>query len=261
MIVSWNVRGLNKVGKIREINSRLLGLQPNICVLLETRVKDSNTKQVREKLSMSNSYLDNYSAHPNGRIWILWDNTKVDLRMNNSSSQHIHCEVLSVDGKFLYWLTAVYAHNQLEKRKRLWKRLTDIHTAQTGSWCVIGDFNNVAAAQDKIGGRMVSENEYIDLTNMMKDTNLTEMDSVGDHFTWSNRQVAGTIYSRIDRVLCNVDWFLQYSNHILSVLPPNISDHALLHIHGPTDIRRTHHFKFNNYLLDLNGFHDMVLQS
>lgn len=68
MIVSWNVRGLNKVGKLKEISSRLLQLQPHICILIETRVKENKASKIRESLNMRMIYLDNYNAHPNGRI-------------------------------------------------------------------------------------------------------------------------------------------------------------------------------------------------
>lgn len=143
----------------------------------------------------------------------------------------------------------------------LWKNIERIHTNQVGLWCVIGDFNNVTTSQDRIGGKLVQENEYVDLINMMKHTGLAEMDSQGDYYTWSNKQSVGTIHSRIDRAICNIDWFLKYSTHILCNLPPNISDHSMLHISGTVGIRKWNHFKFNNYLLDVNGFQDMVNRS
>lgn len=46
MLASWNVRGLNKVGKLREISSRLVELQPEIMILLETRVKQNKAKKI-----------------------------------------------------------------------------------------------------------------------------------------------------------------------------------------------------------------------
>ncbi|CAK8577553.1 unnamed protein product [Lathyrus sativus] len=68
MIVSWNVRGLNKAGKVREISSRLQNLDPAITVLIETRVKKEKAVGIRKKLKMRGSYMDNYAQHDNGRI-------------------------------------------------------------------------------------------------------------------------------------------------------------------------------------------------
>lgn len=52
MIIAWNVKGLNKTGKIREISSRLLSHKPDIIVLVETRVKLVKAKVIRDKSNL-----------------------------------------------------------------------------------------------------------------------------------------------------------------------------------------------------------------
>lgn len=52
----------------------------------------------------------------------------------------------------------------------------------------MGDFNNIFQTQDRIGGKLVQEAEYIGLVNMIKKTKLFEKGSNGDHFTWSNNR-------------------------------------------------------------------------
>ncbi|XP_058756408.1 uncharacterized protein LOC131629639 [Vicia villosa] len=262
MIISWNTRGLNKKGKLREISSRLLELKPTIAILLETRVKESNANRIRAELHLPNNYLDNYMYHFNGRVWIEWDHTKVNIRHISSTSQFIHVGVFDINGSFKYWLTAVYAHNQLSKRRELWKDIEKIHNSQSGPWCVLGDFNNVAKAQDRIGGRMVTESEYIDMTNMMDNTSLFEMESLGDYFTWANKHVVDPIYSRIDRVLGNPDWFQMHLEFILMILPPSVSDHNLLCITSSAQpVKPKGHFKFNNCLVELTDYDEVVRSS
>ncbi|CAK8542003.1 unnamed protein product [Lathyrus sativus] len=56
MIMSWNIMGLNKVGKLRDISSHLLELKPAIVILIEARVKKSKAKVIREKLHMNNNF-------------------------------------------------------------------------------------------------------------------------------------------------------------------------------------------------------------
>ena len=228
MIVAWNVRGLNKMGKLKEISSRLLQLDPMIIVLIETRVKKSKAINIRKKLRFKGMYLDNYVDHDNGRIWLCWDNNRIDLKFVHSSSQLVHCGVYGLDGIFRYWLTAIYALNKLENRRSLWKDIVTLHSHQQGPWCLIGDYNNVTKAQDRIGGKMVTEAEYTDFSDMLEQTGLAKMDSQGDYFTWSNKHVEGTIYSRIDRVMANVSWFQNNLDVNLHIMPPNVSDHALL---------------------------------
>lgn len=47
MIFAWNVRGLNKVCKTREVSSHLLSPKPKVGVLIETRVKKDKANKVR----------------------------------------------------------------------------------------------------------------------------------------------------------------------------------------------------------------------
>lgn len=262
MIISWNLRGLNNVGKLKEISSRLLKLRPTIAILIETRVKNKNAKKIRDKLKLPHNYLDNYKWHDNGRLWIEWDNSKIDVRHVKCSSQYVHVGVYNLQGEFKFWLTAVYALNQLDRRKVLWKDLEAIHKHQQGPWCVIGDFNNVTKAQDRIGGKAVTESEYIDLLNMMETTGLAEMDTTGEFYTWTNKQVIGTIYSRIDRVLGNLDWFQDNLDTVLTVLPASVSDHALLCVSRKDPIiKNNKNFRFSNCLIEMEGYNDMVKAS
>lgn len=81
MLISWNVRGLNNGGKLREICSRFLELKPEIMILLETRVKSNKAATIRGKFHLKDNFINNYDKHLNGRIWIGWDPDKVDIRM------------------------------------------------------------------------------------------------------------------------------------------------------------------------------------
>lgn len=74
---------------------------------------------------------------------------------------------------------------------------------------------------------MVKEAEYRDLQNLMNLRGLFEMENKGDYFTWSNKHVEGMIYSRIDRVLGNTNWFLTQQDTTLIHLSPSVSDHNL----------------------------------
>src|SRR3954466_15156863 len=100
MLASWNVRGLNKVGKLMEISSRLRELQPDIMMLLETRVKANKANKIREKIGLRGRYLDNYINHSNGRIWLYWNEDKYDIHLVTSTYQMLHCRVNETTGEF-----------------------------------------------------------------------------------------------------------------------------------------------------------------
>jgi hypothetical protein len=174
----------------------------------------------------------------------------------------IHCGLYDTNDIFLSWFTAIYALNHLDQRRRLWLELEDIHNAQQGPWCLMRDFNNVLKAADRIGGRMVHESEYSDFASMMDRVGLSEMASLGDYYTWSNKQVDGVIYSRIDRVLGNVDWFQMNIDSTLTIMDPGISDHYLLCLTGLVHIPpQKSHFKFLNCVSTLPDFSDCVTQN
>lgn len=173
-------------------------------------------------------FLDNYDKHENGRIWIMWDDQTVDIKLVSMSDQYIHCEIYELDREHIQWTTCIYAHNTFEQRRTLWKNIEQITLQQTGPWMVIGDFNNVLTLNDIIGGHLVMRSGYADLEDMMNVTSLFEKDMVGDYFTWSNKHVHGVIYSRTDRAICNPDWYQKFPNTQINVMEPGVSDHTPL---------------------------------
>lgn len=167
----------------------------------------------------------------------------------------IHCGTFELNGDLRFWMTIVYTLNHLDQRKSLWNDIKGIHYHQQGPWILLGDFNNVLKAQDMIGGTMVTKREYIDLRNMMDQTDLFEMDSKRYYYTWSNKQCENSIYSRIDRVLGNLDWLQKHNDYRLTVTHPSVSNHAMLCLHmSGNHFSRKKSFKFINSTADKEGF-------
>lgn len=81
------------------------------------RAKQCNAEKSWKFLGGTWSIIDNCNKHANGRIWVLWDRSRVEVRGINMTDQLIHCGVYSVDGSFINWLTTIYASNKLEKRR------------------------------------------------------------------------------------------------------------------------------------------------
>lgn len=85
-------------------------------------------------------------------------------------------------------------------------------------------------AHDRICGCPIQHGEYINLEKMMENIGLFEHESKGSYYSWSNNHREGTIYSRINRVICNKEWYLQFPYCEVDVLNNHISDHALLKV-------------------------------
>lgn len=224
-------------------------------IFIEIRVKEAKAKYIKEKLKFQERYLDNYNKHTNGRLWISWNSTKYDINLVLRIDQAIHCRVYDNYSNHKFYLPVIYAHNQLEKRKIVWNTIESIQSIVQGPCCIIVVFNNVLSARDKIGGRLVTEDEYKDLQEILQHTGLTEVDSIGDHFTWSNKHSVGTIYSIIDRMLGNIDWFRDNMDKCLKCLPPSVSDHSMTFFKDKTcRIKKAKRFKFYNCITEMEGF-------
>lgn len=155
----------------------------------------------------------------------MWKPTSLDLKNLHFTDQVIHCEVYNHKGEFAYYLSTIYTHNQITKRKVLWYAIEEHSKNIKGPWIIIGDFNNVLKINDRIRGKEVHNKECVDLESMMQTIGLTEHDTRGSPYTWSNKHTTGVIYSRIGRAICNIVRFLKYPDSDLEILNPHISDH------------------------------------
>ncbi|CAK8540189.1 unnamed protein product [Lathyrus sativus] len=113
MIISWNVKGINNSGKCHEVISHLKNLNPVMAILIETKVKFSNVKKVINKFGNKWQLINNYVNHNNGRIWILWDDTRIKVVNHGFPAHHIHCSLHYPTGELINGCTTIYAHDQL----------------------------------------------------------------------------------------------------------------------------------------------------
>ncbi|XP_058748416.1 uncharacterized protein LOC131621394 [Vicia villosa] len=257
----WNTRGLNKKARHLEIAAHLKHMQLPCIALLETKVKVNKAESIRHNFGTYWKHLDNYNHRPNGRIWIMWQEKNESFVKIASSDQFIHCKVTEKENKMVKWITIVYAQNQLQHRRKLWNDIRNCAGSVQGPWMIIGDFNNVMTSRDRIGGKQVQLAEYVDLEQMMEDVGLYVHETKGEHFTWNNRHTTQMIYSRIDHVICNREWFLQFPMSIVTVMQQHISDHTPLRVQFMGDQnmpRRKTPFKFLNCITTRDEFLDTV---
>lgn len=94
---------------------------------------------------------------------------------------------------------------------------------------------------------------------MMDRVGLFEKDTIGDHFTWSNKHSQEVIYSRIDRVVGNIQWHKKYIDTTLKIMKPSVSYHALLYIQRQTNRKiLIMMFKFPNIITEKYDFMEVV---
>lgn len=77
-LITWNVRGMNKLYKQKEIKVFISKNKIKMIATVEHRVKEQNAGQIIKKIVPGWSWHDNYNSNTRWRIWILWDHNVVD---------------------------------------------------------------------------------------------------------------------------------------------------------------------------------------
>ncbi|XP_074318028.1 uncharacterized protein LOC141654812 [Silene latifolia] len=97
-------------------------------------------------------------------------------------------------------------------------------------------------------GSEVSNYEIRDFQKYVADCGLVDVPAHGAYFIWNNKHDPGDmVFSRIDRVLSNDEWLLQFPNVSIMFHPEGLFDHCPCTISLATSgIRRKGNFKYFN---------------
>jgi hypothetical protein len=136
-VLSWNIRGLNKAFKQREIGKVIRLWKISILCLVETKVRQENMDRVISATLPGWEILHNYGVNCYGRIWICWD-----PGITNIHEQVLTCNVCPKSGKDPWILSTVYGANHGVDRKRLLQQLIFIKESFCSiPWLLVGDFH------------------------------------------------------------------------------------------------------------------------
>ena len=91
---SWKTRGVCRPFKQQELRAWILQHHLALVGVLETRVRASLSANIISSIMPSWQSLSNYTQHPNGRIWILWDPAIVDLHPFLITDQLVHDQLV-----------------------------------------------------------------------------------------------------------------------------------------------------------------------
>ncbi|XP_074299016.1 uncharacterized protein LOC141630021 [Silene latifolia] len=215
--------------------------------LLETKVKPLALNSVRNNLCASCCVSTNTQYHRGGRVWILGNPSMFAVNFLEYNAQFIHMEVTDLGTGRQFHLTMVYAFNELQERKLLWEKLSLFKRQIHGVWVICGDFNTVLVPSERLGGNSTTE-EMEDLKNCVDDCGVADCPASGSYYIWNNKQEVQTrVYSRLDRVLVNYEWFNENVNLYAHFYCEGVFDHTACVIQSTNDgAKRRRHFKFLN---------------
>lgn len=131
--------------------------------------------------------LNNCSFAINRRIWVIWDDNKLELALIKDLSQLIHCHVIKRVFGMECLATVVNDFNTLEQRQSLCEDLILLAQGINLPWFTGGEFNPMIIVQDKIYGNTFCTTKVKDFVVCVNQVALTKLPWRGDYYTWSNK--------------------------------------------------------------------------
>ncbi|KAL9249473.1 hypothetical protein AKJ16_DCAP14614 [Drosera capensis] len=180
---AWNVRGLNRLEKHREIRSVLT--QNKLCFVgcLETRVKPSKFQKIVSSCFRNWGWLNNYYYANNSRNWCIWDKEKVDVEFIKASDQFLHVLVTGVAFEFEAMVTLVHAWNTEAQRWTLWRDLISIADTCQLPWIALRNFHTFLSYEEKIGYHGVPIEPCEESAECVLEAGLEDLrGAMGNHF-------------------------------------------------------------------------------
>lgn len=223
-ILSWNVRGAASRRCLRYFVNIVRLHFLSILIVLEPPISGERADNVCKRIGLKEYFRVEAQAFSGG-IWLLWDPVVVNVEIMAWSSQLVHAVVRSNGGQE-WLLTAVYGSPDPDERKALFY-------GKLCGWLVSfivcrgsGDFNQVMAADEKMGRAGVNIASCKLMIDCMNYCNLVDLDMAGPKFTWSKRwDLPSSTRVKLDRAFVNHAWLDFFNSAGGSVLPRTHSDH------------------------------------
>ncbi|OMO86542.1 reverse transcriptase [Corchorus capsularis] len=233
---------------------------PSILAIVEPRISGLRAERVLRKLKFPKWHVADPVGFAGG-IWLNWDDAVVHITVIISSAQILHVLVKPKDSEE-FLLTVVYASPRVELRRSLWSHIENLARTINALWVVLGDFNDVSNAWEKMGGAVPSLARCNLFNGMITNCGLMDLGFSGPAFTWCNkRKGLRKVQEHLDRVLADPNWQLLFLDAAVVHLPRVYSDHSpiLLKMEPGVGSDKTKRpFRFQAMWMADNGFQKMM---
>lgn len=172
---------------LRALREILRERRPDLVFLMETRKRVDQMDGVLRKLDVSfGCFTVNRERSGGGGLVLLWRNDW-NVRILSYSPGHIDARVTTNDN-FSCRFTGFYGNPIHAFRHHSWELLRRLANVSNEPWILGGDFNEILRDEEKSGRRLRSLNQMLDFQEAIDYCDLREVDFIGAHFTWDNRQ-------------------------------------------------------------------------
>ena len=247
-VLSLNIRGIGEDHKRSWAKRLCIDNKVNFMGLQETMSHD-DTHYLIQSLWKSNTF-GHYTKKADGKsggIIAIWDPNYFSstTSMDGDGFVAIIGNWIDLDENCL--LIVVYAPQELSRKEKLWRDLISIINKHNMLTIVLGDFNEVRTASERMG-RLFDAKGALIFNKFIFDAGLCDLPLGGKRFTRMDN--IGSKLSNIDRILVSKHYVDLWPNSYVTALPREFSDHTPLLLSNSTTNFGPSPFKFyNSYIL------------
>ncbi|XP_042964718.1 uncharacterized protein LOC122298940 [Carya illinoinensis] len=221
-ILSWNCRGLGNPRTVHSLCFQTKEKDPDLVFLMETKLSQARATKVARKARFERCVAVD-AVGRSGGLMLMWKQD-VQLELINYSQRHINVLMKNDESNVNWVLTCFYGHPKTNKRREAWQLLQSFNPSDMG-WGIIGDFNEILSHDEKVGGRVRSENQMGLFREVVENCKLFDLGWEGNKYTWCNRHENETFTKeRLDRGLANRRWLEAFPDAKVSTMMALCSD-------------------------------------
>ena len=218
----WNIRGIGKGEKT--VSIKTLVHKKNIAFMGLVETKHRKPFKSRLKRLWGNDEYDFCEVFASdtgsGGIIVVWDKHSF-----NASVKHTGCRWALIEGcikkyDFECCVGVIYGHNDRLRRLAMFDEIKEKARNIHKPILIMGDFNVTLYAGERTGTTSCVRSMR-DFSRWINELQLLDIPLLGLRFTWRRNDSK----SRLDRVLCDGDWWTKFPNMNLTGLCRSFSDH------------------------------------
>lgn len=149
MLSAWNIRGLNKSFKQKELKDFLLRNNVDVVGCLETKIQTHNADRIKKSFGKDWAIFTDSPTTVNGRVWLFLRGNKVKVTILDTVAQLVHCRVEDVETDFKSNVTFVCGFNIIVERLSLCSHLKSLDRKCNDPPIILGDLNVVLSLTDR----------------------------------------------------------------------------------------------------------------
>jgi reverse transcriptase-like protein/endonuclease/exonuclease/phosphatase family protein len=221
-MLCWNVRGLGRGEKCIGIRKLISRCRASLVGLVETKHRHSFDRRVRRMWGSDDfDWCESLASETHsGGLLAIWNPNMFSVSHRIIGDRWIILEGCLLDGNFNCCVGITYGPNNREGRNSMYESLKEVLGSIGKPILLLGDFNEILHPQER-QGQFRYEASMRDFVEWVEDLHFIDVPLLGIRFTWGRMESQ----SRIDRCLCNNEWFIRYPDMQLEGLKRSFSDH------------------------------------